>query len=129
MDKTDLYIRMVDHPLIQGLRGPQKWEEGDFYTDEVLKNHPDRVGVHADGTDEPYEMYKPIWLPRPDQWIDMLPEGALEMDVFRTDLGEWQIQGTDYYSTGYHKSFEQVLAVFTMHEIHGFEWTGEGWEK
>jgi len=52
-----------------------------------------------------------------EQLIEMLPPGAIEMDIFRTDSGEWQIQGPGFYSTGYHKSLNDALLIFIRHEL------------
>ena len=109
MDVSKQYITVCDCPEIQDKR-PEDW----------FTSH--RNIVAGDKNKQGY-----IWLPRIDQLIDMFPDGALEMDIFRTDLGEWQIQGADYYSTGYLKSLEQALLCFVMHELHQKKWTEEEW--
>lgn len=138
MDTTEEYVKMCDWSGIQDDWNPS---EGDYFQHQtglyagtlvIIGTICGDAASDDDGhcclVDEDFCKSVGIWLPRPDQSIDMLPGGAVEMDVFRTDLGEWQIQGADHYSTGYHKSFEQALLAFVMHTLHQLEWNGE-WIK
>jgi len=135
MPITADYIKMCDHPLIQATWEPKR---GDNYILGTSRTPGDKhfavlvlgccwekcVGCTVEVNDLRYEC---LFLPRPDQWLEMLPAGALELDVFRTDSGGWQILSGDYHSTGYHDSFKQALAAFVMHKMHGLEWDGDKW--
>ena len=155
MDTSKHYIKMCDCHEIQDIK-PEEYEDQEFIANfHKAKACPDHGEDHLWTKDletdffcctcgkelievsnipliESYDMNgaeRSVWLPRQDQLIDMFPNGELEMDVFRTNSGKWQIQVEDgnYYSTGYHESLSKALLVFLMHELHKKEWTGKAW--
>ena len=75
MDFTKQYVDMcLGATKIQSLRGIDKWINGDFYVDDIILRPTTPVDhvVFEDSSDEPMEMYHPIFLPRQDQLQDML---------------------------------------------------------
>jgi len=125
VDTSKEYIEMCRNEWIQECRGKDKWEDGDFYTDNILINHPDGFGVHESQTDEPYEMYYPIWLPRQDQLQDML-----KIEESRPwKLHEWFDSWWNAESGYMHRpsSLEIVWLSFVMHEKFNKKWDGKEW--
>ena len=81
------YIDMCEQSKeLQELRGPDLWQEGDFVTDKVFKDWennraPRCYFVHTDESDEPYQMYNPVWLPRQDQLQQLMYEKLLGHNI------------------------------------------------
>jgi len=141
MDKSELYIKMCDHPLIQ-----DRWKltEGDFV---YWPSQPpaievfDANAVDAWSTDEvKREHGGGVWLPRQDQLQGM---------VFSKDYGARTIIKALWDACEKHGSLiprveygfppigtvdeswsmEQLLLSFVMHELHQLKWDGNKWEK
>ena len=71
MEFPEKYIKMCEMAIyVQNQRGENRWKEGDFYVDDILRVR-NLFGVHTEGVDEPYDMYNPIWLPLFHQLIEI----------------------------------------------------------
>jgi len=119
MDKSEIYIKKCDHPLIQ-----DGWEisKGDY----VSSRRIDFIGI----IDNPTSRSKWIWLPRQCQLQGMIKQpddfiGCWPL-VLNERISEWA-EGRGFVLWGF--SYEQLLLSFVMHELHQLEWDGNKWEK
>lgn len=138
MDTSKEYIKMCEKAgEIQGLRGSGLWVNGDFYTDEILKRPSTPVDfcVFEDASDEPCEMYHPVWLPRQDDLQGMVISTELiENDILRMIMYFQKFARDDYFKDERFgiKSFfsmEQLWFAFVMSEKYGKTWDGNDWVK
>jgi len=130
MDKTETYVKMSDHELIQSQWIP---EEGDFYVPfgkDYIKGYGpvDVVSGVRSIREEKRRAYltgkiyeRLVWLPRQDQIQKMLG-GFLWISGIMID---WF---TGKRSAGWPvESFEQVWLHLYMGEKHNRIWDGEKW--
>ena len=115
---------------IQKLRGNTLWVDGDFYTDTILMGRASFSVVQTEYADEPYEMYKPIWLPRQDQLQKMVrSKFANNLDMlmaFYAFVTEDKPFGFDAI---FNAPMEQLWLAFVMKEKYNKVWNGEKWIK
>ena len=128
MDTSEQYIKMCDHPLVQG---------------ERKKFEPEPFKIPVNGwnfnvfRDKENEDMGTIWLPRQDQIQGMLGDigcGNLH-NQFNEYIGimAWQNYNGIYISRKNEEvkyvSFEQLWLAFYMHEKHGLVWGGKEWQS
>ena len=131
MDNSKDYILMCEKiKEIQQLRGEGLWENGDFYTDDILKEHNREASVFEEASDEPYEMYHPTWLPRQGQLQKMIK------DKWKSEYCLYYlamfIKFWKHYDEKYIVSFnsmEQLWLAFVMKEKYNRIWNKKEWEK
>ena len=155
MDKTELYIRMADHELIQAQWIP---EEGDFYAPfgkDYIKGYGSVntvQGVRCIKEERRIEyltgkIYERIgWLPRQDEIQKMLrryyakdtdrkdveawfPEGSVALSFVLSKFHEFTIRKSGEVTLFVEnaKSFEQLWLQLYMSEVHGKSWFNEQW--
>ena len=146
MDKTEQYIKMCDHPLIQNAI------QDDWRNYQYCKKHkclithdqdgsticPEMHRIVYDGNELDFDAqqkllkeesceYSDYWivLPQQDDW-----QGMVKWSNARGLLCELEFWAkVNYQYAGiFNKSMEQLWAVFIMHELHKLKWTGDKWE-
>ena len=132
MDISETYIKMSNHPLIQGQHSPK---QGDLYASTFMAILIELVigctPPRADGKDnrDLFKVDSWIWLPRQD-------------DIQRMINGSWVIAFEPfsdwYFSRSYPQetypndvfmSMEQLWLAYYMHKKHGLAWDGDKWDK
>ena len=127
MDESKLYIRMVDHPLIQD---GWKLKPGDCVywplptpTMEVFND----IDVESWTVEEiKAEHGGGLWLLRQEDWQGMLDDtedrklSKIEKWTNKTYLDHWKPWGV-------FETWEQLWAGFTMNELHQLKWDGNNW--
>ncbi len=125
MDTSKKYFKMSENAI--ELQDGHLWINGDFYTDDIMKNHKEQFCVFEDSCDPPYDMYHPIWLPRQDQLQEMIKEKLPPRDSFI--LFEFVEFVRNLDSKHYEDSMEQLWLAFVMKEKYNKVWNGQDWEK
>ena len=124
MDKTKTYIKMSDHPLIQG-----QWErlEGDYFYGKGWWGFAKvMILFDANSCCAVLPQEDATWLPRQDQIQGMIfneQEGVQTIANRIADFSTSRI-GTSISIQG---TMEQLWLVFYMHEKHGLTWDSDEW--
>ena len=115
---------------IQALRGPELWQDGDFYSCTVSGGRP-FTAVWTDTEDEPPEMFKPIWLPRQDQLQDMLDLHEYTINISSNGVEFFLVYAAKHtleaQKIDYQETMEQLWLAFIMKEVYGKVWKDGRW--
>ena len=154
MDTSETYIKMCDHPAIQGLRILSQYhrdrreqdredslQDGDFVCDgeRVLVYGGDKVSICRIGDmcdigtaglceGAGYAVEKVVWLPRQDQ-LQAMVAGERTPHQLSSDFQSWHTSHAPerrQYAEQF-TSMEQLWLGFVMHENHGKAWRAGTW--
>ncbi len=123
MDITETYIKMSDHPLIQG-----QWEprEGDVYIGKESRFFSIYAGACTD-----YINGIDIWLPRQDQIQEMLGGGGKCGCTVCLVTGLYHFMENNLegmFEAGIEGTMELLWLAFYMHEKHNLKWEDGKWQ-
>jgi len=120
LEYTSIRISMCDCPEIQE---GHTWENGDWYA--VVIRDEVKVFCWTDAEDKPSAMYRPEWLPRPEQLMLMLPSRSLRTFIHDLHMFTELAPGRQYEMC----DLDILLIRLFMYEKHHkkWDWENEGW--
>lgn len=124
MDTTKTYIKMSDHPKIQG-----EWKLPPFSHDFCYRVRDSLIkpGLNLSAMEFDAETW--LWLPSQDQIQEMMPQcncsACLTEEFYH--FHERNIDG--FFNKVRLPSMEQIWLAFYMHKKHELVWSDEKWVK